>query len=93
MTIKHIIPGSLVALALLGGVATAAELPSYEVGALPATPHQLSVVGASAAEEQAPVADLTRAGMPATPVQLAVLTGHRRSAALAVPTTVGSARN
>ncbi|MGJ5181659.1 hypothetical protein ACQR16_32500 [Bradyrhizobium oligotrophicum] len=93
MTIKHIIPGSLVALALLGGAAVAAELPSYEISALPATPHQLSVVGASAAEEQAPVADLTRAGMPATAHQLAVLTAHRRSAALAVPTTVGSARN
>jgi hypothetical protein len=93
MTIKHIIPGSLVALALLSGAATAAELPSYEVTSIPATPHQLTVVGASAAQEQAPVADLTRAGMPATPVQLAVLTHHRRSAALAVPTAVGSARN
>ncbi|MGJ4930241.1 hypothetical protein ACQR1I_07420 [Bradyrhizobium sp. HKCCYLS2038] len=89
MTIKHIIPGSLVALALLSGAAVAAELPSYEVGALPATPHQLSVVGASSAQEIAAV----NTDSTASPHQLAVLTHHRRSAALVVPTTVGSVRN
>ena len=89
MTIKHIIPGSLVALALLSGAAVAAELPSYEVGALPATPHQLSVVGASAAQQTVAM----NADGAASPHQLAVLTKHRRSAALAVPTIVGSVRN
>ncbi|GLH79444.1 hypothetical protein SSBR45G_43530 [Bradyrhizobium sp. SSBR45G] len=87
MTIKHIIPGSLVALALLSGAAVAAELPSYEVGALPATPHQLSVVGASAAQQTIAADNAT------SPHQLAVLTHHRRSAALVIPTTVGSVRN
>ena len=93
MTIKRLIPSTLLVLAALSSAAVAAELPNHEVKALPATPHQLSVVGASTAEEQAPAADLTRAGMPATNHQLAVLTTHRRSAALVVPTTVGSARN
>ncbi|WP_315796345.1 hypothetical protein [Bradyrhizobium sp. SZCCHNRI3043] len=87
MTIKHIIPGSLLALALLTGAAVAGELPSYEVGALPATPHQLSVVGASAAQQT------IAAASAASPHQLAVLAQHRRSAALVAPTTVGSVRN
>ncbi|MGY3450719.1 hypothetical protein [Bradyrhizobium sp. USDA 4353] len=90
MTIKHIIPGSLVALALLTGAATAGELPSYTVSALPATPHQLSVVGASSATEQTVAIN---ADSSASPHQLAVLAHHRRSAALVVPTTVGSVRN
>ncbi|WP_316183568.1 hypothetical protein [Bradyrhizobium sp. SZCCHNRI1009] len=90
MTIKHIIPGSLLALALLSSAAVAGELPSYEVGALPASPHQLSVIGASAAAQQTVAIN---ADSTATPVQLSVLTQHRRSAALAVPATVGSVRN
>ncbi|MGJ4896020.1 MULTISPECIES: hypothetical protein [unclassified Bradyrhizobium] len=89
MTIKHIIPGSLLALALLSGAAAAGELPSYEVGALPATPHQLSVVGASAAQQTIAV----NADSAASPHQLAVLTQHHRSAALVAPITVGSVRN
>ncbi|MGJ5077990.1 hypothetical protein [Bradyrhizobium sp. SZCCHNS3002] len=89
MTIKHIIPGSLLALALLSSAAVAGELPSYEVGALPASPHQLSVIGASAAQQTVAI----NADSTATPVQLSVLTQHRRSAALAVPATVGSVRN
>jgi hypothetical protein len=91
---KHFVSGALVAFTLLNGAAAFAdERPTFEVASIPATPHQLAVVGASAAQEQAPTADLTRAGMPATPHQLAVLTPHRRSAALAVPASVGSARN
>ncbi|CAL79241.1 conserved hypothetical protein; putative signal peptide [Bradyrhizobium sp. ORS 278] len=89
MTIKHIIPASLVALALLGGAAVAGELPSYEVGALPATPHQLSVVGASGAQQTVAI----NTDSAVSPHQLAVLTQHRRSTALVAPTTVGSVRN
>ncbi|WP_316219209.1 hypothetical protein [Bradyrhizobium sp. SZCCHNR2026] len=91
---KHLLPGALVAFAVLhGAAAVAAELPTYDVSSFPATPLQLTVVGASAADEQAPVATLTRANMPATPVQLSVLTPHHRSAAAATVTTVGAARN
>jgi hypothetical protein len=91
---KHLVAGALVTFALLSSAAARAdELPTYEIASLPATPHQLTVVGASAAEERAPVAEFTRAGMPATPHQLAVLTPHRHNAALAVPTTVGTVRN
>jgi len=90
---KLLVPGTLVALALLTGAALADELPTFEVKSLPATPHQLTVVGASQAEERAPAAELTRAGMPATQHQVAVLTPHRHNAALAMPTTVSAVRN
>ncbi|MGJ4887798.1 hypothetical protein ACQR0Z_07830 [Bradyrhizobium sp. HKCCYLS3077] len=89
---KTFATSALVAVTLAAGAAFADERPTFEAASLPATQHQLAVIGASAAEEQAPVADLIRAGMPATPLQLAVLTPHRRSAALA-PSTIGNARN
>jgi hypothetical protein len=91
---KFLLPGALVAFAVVNGAsAVAAELPSYEVSSFPATQLQLTVVGASAAGEQAPVATLTRADMPATPVQLSVLSPHHRSASAEAVTTVGAARN
>jgi len=90
---KHLLPGALLAFATLQAAA-AGELPTYEVTSFPATQHQLAVVGASAADQQAPVATLTRAGMPATPVQLSVLAPHnRRSASAEATSTVGAARN
>jgi len=91
--VKHILPGALLAFATLQAAA-AGELPSYEVSSFPATQHQLTVMGASAAHEQAPAATLTRDGMPATPLQLSVLAPHTRRSASAEPTaTTGAARN
>jgi hypothetical protein len=92
---KHLLPGALLAFATLQA-ASAGELPTYEASSVPATPVQLSVLGASRAQaqEQSPAATLTRDGMPATPVQLSVLAPHhRRSAAAETTTTVGAARN
>ena len=91
---KHLLPGALVAFAVLhGAAAVAAELPTYDVSSFPATPLQLTVVGASSADEQAPVATLTRADMPATPVQLSVLSPRHHNAAAGAATTIGAARN
>jgi hypothetical protein len=89
---KYLLPGALIAFGTLQAAA-AGELPTYEITSFPATQHQLAVVGASAANEQTPVATLTRADMPASPVQLSVLSPHRRTASADAATTVGAARN
>jgi hypothetical protein len=94
---KYLLPSIVVAFAILGAAAaTAAELPAYEAASLPATPVQLTVLGASRARalEQAPTATLTRNDMPATALQLSVLAPHRRStASKEAMTTVGSLGN
>ena len=46
LLVKHLIPGAVLAFGLLQGAA-ADELPTYEAASLPATPHQLSVIGLS----------------------------------------------
>ena len=65
------------ALMLSVAAAAAAELPSYEVTGFPATPHQLSTLGAAGAEQSVPVVTATVSGMPASPNQIAVLTPRR----------------
>jgi hypothetical protein len=66
--------------------ATAGELPSYDFAGFPITSHQMSLLGQSGAMQEQPAApSLLREGMPASPVQIAVLS--RRSA-----TTAQSAR-
>jgi hypothetical protein len=90
--IKHLLTAAFITVAA-GHAAVAGELPTYEAGSLPISPVQASVLGASAAGEQAPAAALSRAGMPATPLQITILSPHRRNAALATPVTVGAVRN
>ena len=63
---------------LSGAVATAAELPTYEMLSFPITPHQFSVVGSANIQERAPTPSLVLGGMPASPHQLAVLTPRSR---------------
>jgi hypothetical protein len=65
------------ALILGGAVATAADLPVYELQGLPITPHQTSVVGSANIQERSPTPSLTLGGMPASPHQVAVLRPHR----------------
>ena len=62
------------AFCLGGGVATAAEVRTYELMGFPITPHQFSVVGSAYVQERSPTPALTLAGMPASPHQIAVLT-------------------
>ena len=64
-----------VAGALIAGStgAFAAELPSYEVKSLPISATQVQVLGGAGVEEQSAAPSMTVAGMPASPVQVSVL--------------------
>jgi hypothetical protein len=64
---------AVTALLLGAASASAGTLPQYEVGGLPISPHQMSVLGLSGIQEQSPTPTLTLDGMPATPHQIAVL--------------------
>jgi hypothetical protein len=60
---------------LLSGIASAQEFPSYELSGFPINPCQISVLGATAnLKEQSPSTPPTVGGMPASPLQIAVLT-------------------
>jgi len=56
--------------------ATAAELPTYEVTGFPMTPLQASALGATGAREQVLTTAPELAGLPATRLQMAVLSRH-----------------
>ena len=58
--------------------AFAGELPSYEVKSFPISAMQVQVLGGAGVQEQTTVPTQTEAGMPASPVQIAVLTPHAK---------------
>ncbi len=95
--VNRLLPYTALAFVILeGAAAAAAELPTFEVTNFPITPHQLSVIGSAGVRERLPAATLTRAGMAASPHQIAVLTPRRGTIAAtapAKPTTVGSKRD
>jgi hypothetical protein len=62
-------------------IAVAAERPSFEVKSFPISPVQVQALGAAGINEQAPAANLTVGGMPASPAQIAVLTPRREHVA------------
>ena len=64
---------------LLSGIASAADLPSYELFGFPITNHQIAVLGSANVKEQSPGTSLLVAGMPASPHQVAVLTPRRKT--------------
>ena len=68
------------------GVA-AAELPTYEIAGFPATPHQMTVLGAAGVEERSGAPIPTLAGAPFSPHQIAVVMQHLKSNS---ETTTGS---
>lgn len=55
-------------------IIAASERPSFEVKSFPISPVQVQVLGGAGVQERAPAARLMVAGMPASPVQIAVLT-------------------
>ena len=59
---------------LLSGIASAEELPSYELFGFPITYHQIAVLGSANVKEQSPSTSLLVASMPASPHQVSVLT-------------------
>jgi hypothetical protein len=48
------------------------------VKSFPISPAQIQMLGAADVGERAPAINLTQAGMPASPVQIAVLTPRRQ---------------
>lgn len=89
--VKRVLATAVLAVTILeGAVAVAAELPTFEVSSFPATPVQVSVMGAAGVQEQAATPTLTRNGMPASPHQLAVLTPRHSTATATTATTVGA---
>jgi hypothetical protein len=55
-------------------IAVAAERPSFEMKSFPISTAQVALLGGTNVREQAPSANLTLGGMPASPAQIAVLT-------------------
>jgi len=53
--------------------ALAGELPSYEMKSFPISATQVQVLGGAGVEEQTAAPAMTVAGMPASPVQVSVL--------------------
>jgi hypothetical protein len=65
---------------LLSGIASAREFPVYELSGFPISPDEISIMGATVnLKEQSPGTSLTMDGMPASPVQILVLTPHQRA--------------
>ena len=62
------------AVLLSGFGATAGELPTYEIMGVPVTQHQLMAVNSAYVRERSPIPTLTLGGMPASPIQILVLT-------------------
>ena len=56
--------------------ATSAELPTYEVTGFPMTPLQAATLGGAGAREQTAARAPELAGLPATALQMAVLSRH-----------------
>ena len=90
--VKHLLATAVLSFAI-GGTAVAAELPTFEVSSLPATPVQVSVMGSAGVQEQAATPSLTRDGMPASPAQIAVLTPRHGAVRAANESTVGASHN
>ena len=92
--VKTLLASTVLAFALVEGGAVAAELPTFEISSLPATPLQVAVMGGTGVQEQAATPTLTRNEMPASPHQLSVLTPrHKTTASVTNETTVGTAHN
>jgi hypothetical protein len=68
-----------VALILSGAGAFAAELPTYEIMGFPISPHQFVAVQSAHVQERSPTPTLTLGGMPASPLQILVLTPRSKT--------------
>ena len=65
--------------------AKAAELPTFELMGFPITRHQVALIGGTNLQERSPTPTLTFGGMPASPVQIAILTPRPSSMAKTTP--------
>jgi hypothetical protein len=81
---KRLFPRAAIAAVMLSGAsAMAGELPSFEAMGFPITLHQISVLGAANVQERSPAPTLMLGGMPASPVQVLVLTPYPTAEELA----------
>src|SRR5271168_5379476 len=69
--------GAITAILLGGASAMAAELLTFEFMGLPLTAHQAALLGVAGIRERSPTPTLTLGGMPASPLQIVVLTRPR----------------
>ena len=75
ITMVHRVSLALTAVLLSSAAAaTAAELPTFEIIGFPLTQHQLTVLNTGIVQERPPAPGLTLASMPASPVQIGVVT-------------------
>src|SRR3954453_14853916 len=75
ITMVHRVSLALTAVLLSSATAaTAAELPTFEITGFPLTDHQVTVLNSGIVQERSPAPSLTLASMPASPVQIGVLT-------------------
>ena len=75
ITMVHRVSLALTAVLLSSAAAaTAAELPTFEIIGFPLAQHQLTVLNSGIVQERSPAPSLTLASMPASPVQIGVLT-------------------
>jgi hypothetical protein len=80
MTNRTLAAAAILMLGMAG--ATAGELPRYDMAGFPITPHQMSVLGQSGDVSEQPTAPtLLFDGMPASPLQIAVLSRHPHTSA------------
>jgi hypothetical protein len=81
MTTRSILAAAAMLMLGVAG-ATAGELPRYDMAGFPITPHQMSVLGQSGDTREQPTAPtLLFGGMPASPLQIAVLSRHPHTTA------------
>ena len=76
---------AIAAVIVVDSSAGAAALPNFELIGFPITRHQVALIGGTNLQEQSPTPTLTFGGMPASPVQIAILTPRPNSMAKATP--------
>ena len=76
---------AIAAVIVVDSSAGAAELPNFELMGFTVTRHQVALIGGTNLQEQSPTPTLTFGGMPASPVQIAILTRRPSSMAKTTP--------
>jgi len=76
---------AIAAVTVAGSSAGAAELPNFELMGFPITRHQVALIGGANLQEQSSTPTLTFGGMPASPVQIAILTPRPSAMAKTTP--------
>jgi len=80
MMMMYRVPLVVAATAMLSGTAAvAAELPTLEIMGFPLTQHQGAVLNSSVMQERMPAPALMLGGMPASPVQIAILSPRKNT--------------